>query len=111
MPHAACLPVARVLQYIEQNGLGEINFSRLSAQLHISHAQLINLFKRETGKTPALYLIGERVKKAKTLLLDSDWKLEQIAQACGFANAYYFSTIFKKHTGLSPSLFRKMYKT
>ena len=66
------------------------------------------LFKRENGKTPMQFLTDLRIAQAKRLLKDpKQFSVEVIAHSCGFADALYFSTCFKKHVGLSPLAYRK----
>ena len=68
-------------------------------------------FKAETGKTPLAYLTWLRVSKAKQLLVQHTYEsIETVAANCGFQDSFYFSTCFKKHTGLSPLHYRKNQK-
>ena len=65
-------------------------------------------FQREMGQTPTQYLISLRMERAKQLLRDpKHFTVEAIAHSCGFADALYFSTCFKKHVGISPLGYRK----
>ena len=67
------------------------------------------LFKRETGKSPVQFLTDLRIAQAKRLLKDpKQFSVEVIAHSCGFSDALYFSTCFKKHVGLSPLAYRKI---
>lgn len=62
-------------------------------------------FKRETGSTPAAYLIALRIEHARRMLDLPDhggYTIKQISQLSGFADPYYFSTMFKKALGCSP---------
>jgi len=64
------------------------------------------LFKKELGQTPLTYMTQLRMKKAE-LLLTSNWSQDysvgEIAQLCGYENALYFSRVFRKHFGCSPT--------
>lgn len=65
-------------------------------------------FKSETKKTPLSYLTDLRMDRAKQLLvMPSCESIEIISAKCGFRDSFYFSTCFKKHTGLSPLRYRK----
>lgn len=102
--------VNAALAIINKSPIGEISISEIADKLRISHAHLINLFKSTVGMTPSDYITGLRIQKAKSLLLDSEYGIQKISELCGFANLYYFSSAFKKSTGLPPTLFRKIYR-
>ncbi|MBO5070406.1 MAG: helix-turn-helix transcriptional regulator [Roseburia sp.] len=64
-------------------------------------------FKKEIGKTPLGYLTWLRINQAKTLLLqDTFISVEDVSAHCGFHDSFYFSTCFKKHTGIAPLQYR-----
>lgn len=66
-------------------------------------------FKKEFNKSPLEYLNFIRITRAKQLLVqDSFTSIENIAAQCGFVDNHYFSTFFKKHTGMPPLQYRKM---
>lgn len=68
-------------------------------------------FKEEYEKTPQEYLTFLRINLSKNLLVqDSFIGIDDVARRCGFKDNYYFSTCFKKHTGYSPSEYRKQHK-
>lgn len=69
---------------------------------------LRKLFKKEIGVTPLEYMTRLRMKKASTMLTaqgDSDYSVAEIARLCGYEDALYFSRVFKKTFGVSPSVF------
>ncbi len=71
---------------------------------------LRKLFKKEMGATPLEYMTGLRMKKAETMLTamwTKDYSVAEIALLCGFDDALYFSRVFKKHFGCSPTIFAK----
>lgn len=71
---------------------------------------LRKLFKKEVGVTPLEYMTNLRMKKAETMLTamwTRVYSVAEIAQLCGYDDALYFSRVFKKHYGCSPSLFAK----
>lgn len=71
---------------------------------------LRKLFKKEMGTTPLEYMTGLRMKKAETMLTamwTKDYSVTEIALLCGFEDALYFSRVFKKNFGCSPTLFAK----
>ena len=70
---------------------------------------LRKLFKKEVGVTPLEYLIRVRMKKAETILsaMSGDYSVAEVARLCGYDDALYFSRVFKKYFGCSPSAFAK----
>ncbi|MBQ8813762.1 MAG: AraC family transcriptional regulator [Lachnospiraceae bacterium] len=68
-------------------------------------------FKEETGRTPLEYLTYLRINLARNLLVQATFvSVEDVSRNCGFKDSYYFSTCFRKHTGVSPSRYRKQYR-
>lgn len=79
-------------------------------ELPFHYDYMRKLFKKEMGLTPLEYMTGLRMKKAELMLTamwGSDYSVAEIGQLCGFEDALYFSRVFKKHFGISPSAFAK----
>lgn len=64
-------------------------------------------FKKITKSTPMQYIISLRITSAMNMLDNTDYSMARIAEAVGYDNPLYFSRIFKKHTGMSPSDYKK----
>lgn len=66
-------------------------------------------FKKEIGATPHEYLTAMRMKKAKTLLsvIHGEYFISEVAELCGFSEPLYFTRVFKKTFGMSPTAFNK----
>ena len=67
-------------------------------------------FKSFTGTTPAQYVINLRITNAMNLMENTDYSIEQIAEAVGYDNPSYFRRLFRKHMGISPSEYKKSHK-
>jgi len=73
----------------------------------MSTESFIRLFKRWTGETPMRYVQQVRMREACRLLADTDSSIDEIALQTGFPDRFYFSRVFKRHTGHSPAAYRK----
>lgn len=67
------------------------------------------MFKKETEMNFSDYLKKIRIDNAKNMLLDTEQTVEDISYAVGYSDIKYFSRLFKKLTGLTPTEFRKLY--
>jgi two-component system response regulator YesN len=66
------------------------------------------MFKEETGIPVTEYINMARIKKAKELLANTSLKVYEIAYEVGFNDQHYFSSVFKKIVGLSPTEYREL---
>lgn len=78
----------------------------MCSHLNVSAAYFSTIFKRETGKTFVQYLTDLRMEKAVELLLSTSEKTYMIARKVGYADPNYFSYVFKKQFGMSPSKYK-----
>lgn len=99
--------IDQILAYIEEHYAEKINLQDLADQVKISRSYLVSLFKQETGMTVWNYIVAERMKKARDLLLQSNMKSYEIGDKVGYDDPIYFSQLFKKHFGLSPMEYKK----
>ena len=79
----------------------------LYAQERISRRQFDELFKKRFDKTPSRSITLQKVAYAKQLLKMPHLSMVEVAERCGFSDVYYFSKVFKKETGSTPSDFRR----
>ena len=98
------------ISYIRDNLHKKLNFLEIAQDHFLSYVQFSRRFQKATGTTPQEYVTGLRLKKAKQLLTESNLKIQNIAELCGFSNAYYFSNFFKKNCQMSPTEFRNLMK-
>lgn len=95
-----------VLQYMEKNFNEAITVEELSKKAQLSKYYFLRLFKKTTGKSVIDYLNYVRINKAEEILAQSDKNIIETAFLCGFNDANYFSRVFKKYKGVSPSRIR-----
>ncbi len=92
------------MSYIESHySEPDISVGAIAANLGISEGHLSHTFKKETDYTLLSYLTRCRVQKAMTLLQDCRIKIYEVAERVGYRDIAYFSTTFKKLTGMTPS--------
>lgn len=95
------------VQYFHQNYHKQISIEEYASSMHMSVSWFIRNFKEYTGSTPAQYILALRISNAQSLLETTDYNVTEIAEIVGYDNPLYFSRIFKKQLGISPSQFRK----
>lgn len=101
--------VRNIHHFLEENYGRQLTLEEVADEHLISVGYLCRLFKRETGQTFIEYLTNMRIQKSKKLLTQSNLKVYEIAYLTGFSDMNYFSKIFKKVTGTSPTNFRLEY--
>ena len=84
-----------------------LSIKEISENVHMSTTYLCTVFKNGTGITINQYLTSYRMDRAKDLLSTSAFSITEITQKVGYADTNYFSKIFKKQIGLSPSEYRE----
>lgn len=97
-----------VVKYLSENITSTINLGTLSGHFHFGKTYLCEQFKRKTGKSIIDYFLDMKISKSKILLRESTDSVQMISGSLGFGSAEYFSRIFKKRTGYSPTEFRNM---
>lgn len=99
--------VIAALSYISANYRNEINRDLVAEHVHLSGNYFSYVFKKEMNQSFSEYLNRYRVKKAKVLLDTTSMLTGEVAREVGFLEESYFSSVFKKVTGFSPSVYRK----
>jgi AraC-like DNA-binding protein len=94
-------------QYLEEQDLDSFHSSRMSQHFAMSFKQINRLYKKEIGTTVYDYLMIKKINTAKMLLEDTDLSIKEIAYRIGYAEPYYFSNVFRKKTGITPTEYRK----
>lgn len=99
--------IKQACQLFNKDPRGRSSTRDISLQLGMGYESFRKVFKDEMGISPGDYRIQSRVNTAKTLLLDTDYSIKEIALVLGFPDSFTFSKQFKKVTGVSPSEFKQ----
>jgi AraC-like DNA-binding protein/ligand-binding sensor protein len=100
--------VSRAKQFIAQNQDNALCLATVAKAVNTSTFYFCKLFKRATGLTFTDYLARVRIEKAKTLLLDRNRRVSEIAYDVGFQSLTHFNRVFKKIVGKSPTAYRRV---
>jgi two-component system response regulator YesN len=100
--------VERARSYIERNYMRpELSLEETAQTMAVSPDHLSRLMKRETGKSFVEYLMVYRVTRAMALMARHDVKMFEVAELAGFSSQHYFSRVFRRISGLSPTEYRR----
>ena len=105
-------PVQTELQklesYLEEHYMEKLSLASVAEALQIGRTKLCGLAKKLSGGKTLFRLITERrIQAAQTLLLQTDWPISAVGEAVGISDYNYFSKVFHKSVGVTPSSFRK----
>ncbi len=102
--------VNELLAYMNAGYGGDITLDTLAGRCGLSKQALTARFRRACGVTPMRALCGIRIRSAKRLLSCTGESVREIAAKCGFENQYYFSTRFRRETGMTPTEYRGRFR-
>lgn len=94
-------------EYVEINFKKSIKIKDLAEQIHISQSYYRSLFTKYVGVSFGQFLIDTRMRKAKEFLSDPNLTVSEVSYEVGYDDSNYFSTLFKKNVGISPTAYRK----
>lgn len=100
--------IDRATHYFNENYNKPLNIDEYAESRHMSTCWFIRSFKQLLKVTPMQYILSLRMANAQSLLETTEYNISEIAEAVGYDNALYFSRLFHKHVGVSPSEYRKM---
>lgn len=98
----------RIKNYMQENISNKLSLQEIADYANLSVSGLIYQFKNVIGRTPMDYFLDLKIEHAKRLLISNKYSISETADICGFQNQYYFSNIFKKRTGMSPTEYRQL---
>lgn len=95
-----------IRSFIDEHYLEELSIPSLAKQFSVNGNYISQLFKRVTGSTFTEYLTQLRMKHACEILLKTDLPISEVAENSGYTDYFYFSRIFKRTQGITPSAYR-----
>lgn len=98
--------IQKAINYINEHIFETISLSDLAVHLHLSREYTATLFKKEMGVPVSVFINEKKLLLAHDFIHDNEYSLAYIAKSLGYDNYGYFSRIFKKRFGVSPSSFR-----
>ena len=101
--------IAECIDYIYDHLHTRITIETLADHVKLNPSYLSRLFKKEIGTTVRSYIQPTKIETAKNMLIYSDYTLSQISSTLAFPSQSYFTEIFRKKTGLTPTNYRSLY--
>ncbi|MBQ4087019.1 MAG: AraC family transcriptional regulator [Clostridia bacterium] len=98
----------RAVHYIEENYNKEISVKQYASEHLMTVNRFISEFKNIMKTTPMQYVVSLRIAAAKEYFDSTNKNVTEVSSAVGYDNPLYFSRLFKKYTGYSPSAYRKI---
>lgn len=99
----------RVLVYLDQNYSQHIDLKHLERQFFTSSGHISREFRKAYHISPINYLIDKRLSQAKWLLINTNDPIQDVSQAVGYDNVYYFSKLFLEKVGVNPFDYRQTF--
>jgi AraC-like DNA-binding protein len=101
----------KTIDYINTHYKEKITLDTIAEEFYVSKGSIIYNFNKYMNCSPIDFLLNVRLTKAKELLINTNKKVDEIAELCGFSSANYFGLIFKQKEDLSPISYRKHERT
>lgn len=103
--------VRKIASFIEVNFLKDIKIKTLAAKHGMSYRTFLRTWKQLYDYTPQERITSLKIYSAKRMLLETGLRVDEIAYRLNFKNPLYFSRIFRRETGIPPSIWRKANKS
>jgi AraC-like DNA-binding protein len=99
--------IQRAVEHAQRHYANDVSLPDLAGVAGLSPTHLSRLFVEWTGQTPAAYIRGLRIDRAREMLAEVDVTIKEVARRTGFKNQYHFSRVFRQVDGLTPSHYRE----
>ena len=94
-------------KYIEENLDKKLSLTDISESIHMNKSYISRMFKEKAGENLFDYINKRKIEKAKQLIKNNELRMYEIALNVGMEDTAYFSRVFKKYEGISPSEYQK----
>ncbi len=101
--------VKKSMLFVHEHLTDDISLETIATAVNTNPSYLSRIFKKECGETLSEYITRLRIEKAKELLVLPDQLVYLVSESVGYHDSTYFSTIFKKYTGMSPTEYRNRF--
>lgn len=105
-PPCRTAALAYAVHAIQSDLTQSLDVEEMARSLQMSASHFIRTFKAQVGYSPLAYQTRLRIERAKDLLRNTSLRVSEIAAQIGYQNPMYFSSTFKKHTGMTPLEYR-----
>lgn len=102
--------ILRITEYMNKCYPGSFHVEKMAQLSGMSESSFYHHFKKHTSLTPNQFMTKKRMEHACNLLMSSDLKNNEIAEAVGYQDTYYFNRVFKKNVGIPPRKYQKLLK-
>ena len=99
--------IEKGIRYLQIDERQELTIQEIAAMCYVTPAYFRRTFRAYAGTSPSKYRSMHKIDKAKELLTNSDLSVDEISERLGFDNPSYFCRVFKKETGVAPTVFKK----
>lgn len=96
-----------IRDYVQRYFMEDISVAQIAKKYHLNAAYLSSVFKERNNISLSAYIEGIRMEKAKKFLREDWGNITEVALATGYGDANYFTKVFKKYTGMTPSQWKK----
>lgn len=96
--------------FIKDHLVEKLMVGDIAAVLGCSESHLMKAFKSDTGWSIVEYISGERIGLASHMLRTTDWSVSMISSMCGYDDSAYFTRVFRRLKGMTPSDYRKQHR-
>lgn len=109
-PNQGLILAQRAKDYLSEHYAEHISLASLSTALGVSVSQIKRIFQEQIGQSMVNYLTSLRIGQAKRLIREGNLNFTQVAEQVGYDSIYYFSSLFKKRTGMTLTEYSKSLK-